>query len=250
MRRLLEADYNRLVVKIVPWLLLGLVYVVMAVTLSVEIDTSLDRDYFFIQTVAECYANISTIIGFTVLFGVYGDEFKSMAMIGVIGRGITREKFVFTKFLDGCLLSLLMVCISAVYILILEAVFGVKLSGLHTKFFICMFIFYYITEIAYVTIASIFYFMSENAAVGLVAYFIFELVVPVTLELMAMFSDKFKSLHVQRYYITGMGASAYSDFILGDPLNALLTIVPGVAIYIGGSLLITMLIFRHKELEF
>ena len=75
MRRLLEADYNRLVVKIVPWLLLGLVYVVMAVTLSTEIDTSLDRDYFFIQTVAESYANISTIIGFTVLFGVYGDEF-------------------------------------------------------------------------------------------------------------------------------------------------------------------------------
>ena len=233
-----------------PWLLMAAVFVYIAVSLYIGSDVEIEGNYFFIKTVAESYATISTMIGFTVLFGVYGDEFKSMAMICVIGRGITRNKFVLTKFADSCLLSLLMSGVTAVYIVILRIVFGVSLTGSQNIFLVCMFIFNYITEIAYVTIAAIFYFMSENAAVGLVAYFTFEFIVPLTLLLLEMFSKKLESLHLQRFYITGMGASAYSDFILGDTVNALLTIILGVAIYIIGSLLVTMLIFNRKELEF
>ena len=47
------------------------------------------------------------VFSLVVFLGVYADEFKSMTMIGVIGRGFSREKMVIVKFIDSLLLLIL-----------------------------------------------------------------------------------------------------------------------------------------------
>ena len=250
MRRLLEADMKRIMTKIIPWLLLLVVWIFLGVRLAVGIGDSIDRNFFFLRTVGSALAFMDLVIGFSALLGVYGDEFKSMAMIGVIGRGISRDKFVLAKFLDSVLLIVEMLALSVIYILILKAVFGVTYNAVETRYTVCAIVFTLIEEIAYVTIAAIFYFLSENAAIGLFAYLAFELIIPATLNIAIHLSPFLKKLQIERWYVTGMCSSAYSDFILGDVGGAILMMIPAIAVYIAAMLVITMLIFRKKELDF
>lgn len=250
MRRVLEADMKRITAKILPWILVLVAYATLYISLVSGIEESPDRNFYFIKTASERYALVSTIIGFAVLLGVYGDEFKSMVMIGVIGRGISRDKFVFAKFLDIMLLEFIMIFLSAVYVFALKYYFNVTLNAPETKFLICMFVFDYIEELAYVTIAALFYFMSENAAIGMFAYLSFQIIIPVIIQILIFLSPFFAKYKIESYYIYGLTSSAYSDFILGDTLGAFMTLLPAIAIYIVAVLVLTMLVFRKKELEF
>ena len=250
MRKIIEADMRRVMAKFLPWVLIVITYAMMYLLLLADIDSAPDRNFFFLTHVSQSYATVALAIGFAILFGVYGDEFKSMVMIGVIGRGYSRDKFVLAKFMDAVIYEIIMVAISVGYIMILKNIFNITLHGAEIKYFICMFVFEFLMHISYITIASIFYFASENAAVGVFSYLAFELIIPVTLEVIKFFSSTFAKYKVDMYYVEGLGASAYSDLVLGDNLGAIMKILLLIAVYTVGALFVTMLIFRKKELEF
>lgn len=250
MRSLVKADMKRIVVKILPWLLLAAAYAYMAVSVITSIDTSPDRNFAFLQKVLERNSMVTLVIGFAALLGIYGDEFKSMAMITVIGRGLTRAKFVFAKFIDTLILVALMMSITAIYVVILKNVSGVTLNGVETRFLVNMFIFKSIELVIFVTIASIFYFLSENAAVGLFAYLAFMLIIPATLAFAKLLSPWVANHKIDKFYVTGLTGIVSSNLILGDIVGAFLVILPTIAIYIGGALLINILVFSRKELDF
>ena len=249
MRKLFEADLNRIIEKVLPWVLLVGAFVYMAVSIAIEIETSPDRDFFFFSQVVGTFPWVLTIAGFSALLGIYADEFKSMSMITVIGRGISREKFVLTKFLDLCLMVFQMEVLTAIYIMILKGAFGTRLTFVETKYLVLLFVFGYIETVSYVTIAAIFYFLSENAAIGMFAYLTFDVVIPVTLQLVLMLSNVSK-YHPDRYYISGMIDIAFSDFIMGDIPGGMVFTFLALGIYVLCALLITTLIFRKKELNF
>lgn len=249
MRRLLEADLRRVAGKILPWVLIVLSLIWLTISLWLDIDDSADRTYFFLDTVMTKYSFVSLVIGFSALMGIYADEFKSMVMIGVIGHGLSREKFVLAKFVDLCLLTLQMQMLALIYVLILKAAYGIDFSSAQTKFFVLMFVTAYIDTIAFVSIAAIFYFLSENAVIGMVAFLAFELVIPLTLIMFGMFSS-FAVNHLEKYYVSGLLSSAGSDFILGDYTSGILNLLFTIVVYVFGSLALTILIFRRKELEF
>ena len=249
MRRLLEADLKRVLIKILPWILLVLCFIYETVSLVNSLDKSPDRSFAVLTKLVGLHSLSMTIIGFTALLGIYADEFKSMVMIGVIGRGLSRDKFVLGKFLDLCLLTLLMETITIIYIFILKAVFRATFTPLETRFLIISFIVSFLETIAYVTISAVFYFLSENAAVGLFAYLTFQIIIPLSLELILQLTNLAK-YHAERFYVSGMMSVAYSNFIMGDYAGGLGYILLAVLIYILGALGLTMLIFRKKELEF
>ena len=249
MRRLLEGDMRRVVSKILPWILLVAAYIYMVVSISTKIDTSLNRDFFFLEKVELSYQTVLMIIGFAALIGIYADEFKSMSMITVIGRGISREKFVLAKFLDVCILTLQMELLTIVYVMILKVSFGVSFTALETKYLMLTFLMGYIETLSYVVIAAIFYFLSESAAVGMFAYLTFTMIIPVTLALV-MSMTKFAKYHPEQYYVSGMTASAVSGFIMGDFAMGIAYLFLTLVIYVFAAVAITIVIFRKKELNF
>ena len=249
MRRLLEADLKRVLVKILPWVLLAAWFIFEAISIAMNIDKSPDRDFGVLGKLVGLHSFAATIIGFAALLGIYADEFKSMVMIGVIGRGLSRDKFVFGKFLDLCLLTILMELITIAYVFILKAVFGVTFLPIEYRFMFVLFIASFLETIAYVTIAAVFYFISENAAVGLFAYLTFQIIIPLSLELILQLTNLAK-YHAERYYVSGMMSVACSDFIMGDFAGGLGYMLMMILVYIFGALGLTILIFRKKELEF
>ncbi len=81
------------------------------------------------------------------------------------------------------------------------------------------------------------------------AYLTFELMLPLILAFI-MTMNSLGSYHLDRYYLTGMTNYAFSDFILGDFAEGILMIAISLVLYVAGSIALTMLIFRKKELEF
>ncbi len=249
MRRLLEADMKRVVAKVLPWIFLVAACVYVAADLKIGIGSAPDRVFFFLEKIERHNQIVLLIAGFAALIGIYADEFKSMSMITVIGRGISREKFVLAKFLDTCILALQIEILTVVYVMILKAVFGVSLTALETEHLVLVFIMGYIETIASVSVAAIFYFLSENAAIGMFAYIIFDAIIPVTLELVLAMGNVAK-YHPERFFISGMAESAITNFLLGDFALGLLYVLAELAVYVCCAVLITVLIFRKKELNF
>ena len=93
-------------------------------------------------------------------------------------------------------------------------------------------------------IAAIFYFLSESAAVGMFAYLTFTLIIPVTLALV-MSMTKFAKYHPEQYYISGM-----TGFIMGDFVMGMAYLFLSLVIYVFAAVVITIAIFRKKELDF
>jgi ABC-type transport system involved in multi-copper enzyme maturation permease subunit len=139
--------------------------------------------------------------------------------------------------------------VALIYMLILKAAYGIVFSPAQIKFFILMFVTYYVSTVSYVSIAAFFYFLSENAAVGMVAYLAFELIIPFTLIMLDMI-DSLSAFHIDRYYTPTMLSAASSDFILGDSFLATMNLLLVIIVYVLGPVALTILIFRRKELEF
>ena len=249
MRRLLEADLKRVLVKLLPWILLVAWFVFDTVSIATSIGKAPDRSFAVFSKLIGLHSFAMKIIGFAALLGIYADEFKSMVMIGVIGRGLSRDKFVIGKFLDLCVMTVLMEVITIIYILVLKALFGATFAPIETRFLIVSFIIEFLQTIAYVAIAAFFYFLSENAAIGLFAYLTFQIIIPLSLELLLLMTNLGK-YHAERYYVDGMMSVAASDFIMGDFVGGIGYVLVAILIYIIGATGITMLIFRRKELEF
>ena len=218
MRRLLEADMKRVVAKVLPWIFLVAACVYVAADLKIGIGSAPDRVFFFLEKIERHNQIVLLIAGFAALIGIYADEFKSMSMITVIGRGISREKFVLAKFLDTCILALQIEILTVVYVMILKAVFGVSLTALETEHLVLVFIMGYIETIA-------------------------------TLELVLAMGNVAK-YHPERFFISGMAESAITYFLLGDFALGLLYVLAELAVYVCCAVLITVLIFRKKELNF
>ena len=250
MRKVLHADIRRVVTKIWPWILLAVSYLFLVVYVTNDMDDSPDRAFHFIKTVSQGIAAPEIIIGFSLLLGIYGDEFKSMAMITVIGRGINRWKYVLSKFLELVILGLQYYVLTSLLLFVLARLLGLTFTAAETRFLICMIIFTYLEDITYVAIAALFYFLSENAAIGLFAYLAFQMVIPTTLTLAQMFSPVFERYHLLNAYVSGLVSSSSSDYILGDYGGGLVRILLNVILYIGLSFGLTVLVFQKKELEF
>lgn len=249
MRDILRADIYRIWGKRLQWILLALSYVCITVMIAVEIDESPDRAFFFVKRISDGFSLISLVAGFAMLLGVYGDEFKSMVMIGVIGQGKSRTKFVVSKFLDVMILGAQMYIMSGIFVAILSKAFGVVFTGSELKFIWISISFDYLNTLAFVSLASVFYFLSENAAVGLFAFIAFETIIPLTLYFLESMTSLYQ-YHVSEYYMDGLLASACSDYIIGDNFRGTFFLLMGIVIYILCSVLLSIQIFRRKELNF
>ncbi len=249
MRRVLQADFKRLASKILPWVLLICCYLYIWATWEVEMDDAPDLAFTFVKVVESRAHIVSLLVGFTLLLGVYRDEFKSMALIGVIGRGIDRVKFVLAKFLDIVILGGFMFILTGLFIFALTRIYELTFTPAEIRFLWLFFVFDFVELMSYLSLAAIFFFLTENAPLGIFAYLAFDSIVPIILYFMETM-PQFAKYHLQNFYVDGIVSQSFSNFIMRDYLLGFLLILISIVVYIGGSLFITILIFRKKELEF
>ena len=181
------------------------------------------------------------LISMPVLLCVYGDEFKAGSMQIAIGRGVSRTKIIFAKFLDCVILSLMLAILLAIVIYIKNLATGLAISDKQNLMLMVYILFAVIKACGYYAIAAFFMMMNYSIASGMIIDLF-----------MLLFFDKIlkilsSKLKIGLYDITlsGMMDDAYQALVGGDFPSML---VPALILIIV-VVVATAVMFRRKELE-
>ena len=249
MRDLLKGDIRRILRKKIFAIFFVLMLLCDIGVCVFTYNKRLHTGFAFVHDQVAVIPAIFFVFTLVVFLGVYADEFKSMTMIGVIGHGLSRKKLVIAKFIDSVLLLVIQTGGFALVLFL-----GIRLSPLNLTADEMRFLFIKILIetfliIGYMTMAAFMLYLTNNVAVSVFSLMGLYFLVNFGLQI-ANLSPMLRVLHLDRYYLAGLGGSAFTDLIIGNTGAAAATLLVGGVIYIGGALVITTLYFTKKELDF
>ena len=189
------------------------------------------------------------IIGIAVFIAVYSDDFRSMIIISIIGRGTSRLKIIIAKFINSVTITIILYALFALEVCAMTSVMGIELLP-DERLALCLGVFrgIYLT-IGYVTMASIVIYATGNNAFSVFMLVMFYLIIPNVLPL-ASNLPVVKNIHIERYDYSGLCSNGISDIILGMKPQGVLILISAFIIYVGASLAIVFKVFNKKELDF
>ena len=108
------------------------------------------------------------LISIPVLLCVYGDEFKAGSMQIAIGRGVSRTKIIFAKFLDCVILSLVAALLLSGVIYIKNIATGLAISDKQNTMLFVYILLTVVKACGYYAIAAFFMMMNFSIASGMI----------------------------------------------------------------------------------
>ena len=189
------------------------------------------------------------IIGIAVFLAVYADDFKSMTIISIIGRGNSRLKIIIAKFINSIIITLMLYAVYALEVFVMTKAMGIALLP-DERLALCLGVLsgIYVT-IGYVTMAAIVIYASGNIAFSVFMLVMFYLIIPNVLPLTSML-PVVKSIHLERYDYSGLCSNGLANIILGMTSRGVAILIFSFILYVGASLAIIYAVFNKKELDF
>lgn len=186
------------------------------------------------------------LIGMALFAGIYVDEFRAGSMKPVIGRGVSRTKVIAAKIIDSTIMTAIVYLVFLLFALIMGLVSGAGMSGQEIKL-MCLFVMsgaYMIMCCA--PIAAVVLYLTDNSAFATFFMLLLTVILPFAMDLSKSLV-LFHNLRIADYYIDGFAGRAVTDMMLTG--GGFMTLVLGAALYIGAAFLVSLLVFRKKELD-
>lgn len=191
----------------------------------------------------------ATIIGIAIFLAVYADDFKSMTIISIIGRGNSRWRIIVAKFINSVIITFMLYAIFTLEVSVITRAMNIDLlPDERTALYLGLFKGVYVT-IAYVTLAAIVIYATGNIAFSVFMLLMFYQVIPNVLPLSSML-PVVKDMHIERYDLNGLCTNGLTDIILGMTSRGVAILIFSFILYVGASLAIIYAIFNKKELDF
>ena len=249
MKRYIVSDLKRIAKRVPRWILAGLTLIVPVVICLVIMLTAKE------PTTGSSYATIAkTALSLCImLFGlyeivyVYGDDFKAKSMQIAIGSGISRPRVVTSKWLlvmilvaaDTFVLTILLTIVGAIFSagFAMTDFAGMLYCGSGT----------WLMTVAIIGLASIVMFAAQAIGLGVLLYLAVQCgLIEQILDLITSIA-KLEKLHLSSYELYSMCELFEARLELGNIHFASLI---GIIIYMAASFLLSITVFKHKELEF
>ena len=194
------------------------------------------------------FDSLKLALSIVIFLALFADDFKAMSMTQMIGYGMSRKKYVISKFIDSVILVLIFYVVLIPVIFLMFAAFGQPLTGEYALYVLLKILFGILKTIANLTISALVFYITNNMPLGIFTVLILQ-IIPVGLLLMAG-SPFMKVFHLDRYYMDGMFNLAHTNFALGLVPEGILWTFLCIFIYIGCILAGTIFFFERKELDF
>lgn len=249
MRKLLTADFRRIMRKRSFWVAVILAFAATVFAAFDGIDGAPQRGLKFTTSIMSVTGFAEILFGLVVLLSVFGDEFRSMTLISVIGRGVSRWKFILAKFLDTLFLLGQMFLLFGLGVALMRLALGVSLTPAETRAIVSTIINSLFMSVAVVTISALFFYLTGSTPFGVFMFLTFEVILPMVITF-AEFLPQVARYHPGRWYIFGFGSWAAADFTYGSTAAGIGVLALGTVLYIGSALALTWVVFRKKELDF
>lgn len=250
MKNLIKGDIRRIVCKKSLWVAFIAAVVVNVLMIVFYLSSMKNSSFNYMLGNLDGVGDIGgMVIGIAVFLAVYTDDFKSMTLISIIGRGNSRLRIVIAKFINSVIITLILYSIFALQVLVMTKATGMELMP-DEKLALCLGLFrgIYIT-IGYVTMAAIVIYATGNNAFSIFMLVMFYLIIPSILPF-ASNLPVLKNIHLERYDYSGMCSNGLSNIILGMTSRGVAILTLSFIIYVGASLAIIFRVFNKKELDF
>lgn len=208
-------------------------------------------------TAAAYVAKTTTFLSFFLLFvgllvflSVYYDDFKSKSMQIAIGYGMSRYKVVLSKVMDSILLLFVTVFCIGIIILIIPAILGLSLSGAQIVELVASIIVEVLRAIGYICISAIPVFYTQNAVNGTIFFVLLSSKTIMILLTMILGQDILVNTvgDLMQYLYTSMLYNTRNMFVQEGTVS--ITLFGALTLYIVLPVILSILSFRKKELEF
>lgn len=189
-------------------------------------------------------------VGLIVFLSVYYDDFKSKSMQIAIGYGMPRYKVVLSKVVESFILLLAIIFVIGIAMLIIPAILGMTLSRAQVAELIASVIVEALRAIGYICISTIPVFYTQNAVNGTILFVLLSSKTVMILLSMMLGQDILVNIvgDLTQYLYTSMLYSTRNMFVQTGTVNVLLFVA--LALYIVLPVILSVLGFRKKELEF
>lgn len=190
------------------------------------------------------------LIGLSLFLSVYYDDFKSKSMQTAIGYGIPRYKVVLAKFIESAVLfAVIALCISAI-VLTAPAAMNLSLTSTQTAELVSGVIAETLRALGYISLSAVPVFYTQNAVSGTICAVLLSSKAVLLFSSIVLGQDFIvNSLgDLTKYLFTVQLYSAQSAFVQSGTFS--LSLIPTVAVYILFPVLLSVLCFNKKELEF
>ena len=250
MKNMIRADIRRIMCKKSFWVVFAIAILTDIALVMFHLYSKKYSSFSFMTGNTSAICNFcGMLIGIAVFLAVYADDFKSMTLISVIGRGNSRLRIILAKFINSVIITVVLFAIMALNIFILSKAMGISMLPDERLCVILVIIYGTYVTIAIVTIGAIVIYASSNIPFSLFMIVMLYFVIPVALRFSSTVSF-LEGLHLERYDMNGLALSGFSDIILGMVPSGIATLIGTFVIYVGGALAIIYAVFRKRELDF
>ena len=237
MRKLIRADITRILRKPTFYILIVLSLILLAVrpagkTAALQIDG--------IKT----FIDITPLlfVGIPAFLAIYADELRSGKMIDVLGRGMSRKKILIAKLLDFLIILIMYFAVAYGIMLLMNAFANVGVTPKQNLNLLLYCVFAMIKIFGFFALASLAVFASWNAAGGMI---ILILIGTLSSLILKLIQDNL-TLPVFDVSYVGLLESSFASFAAGQ---FGWQIIPALLVYLGGVIIISIVIFNRKEID-
>lgn len=245
----IRADLHRILRRVPRIVVLVLLYLIAVVATLNTVVSNNENSIGFMAGVPGAFSLVGAFFGLVEIVGVFADDFRAKTMQVAIGLGVSRPLVVLAKALEYALLALLDSFVLMLLLLAGGTAAGITLSGDDIYQLAIQAIFAVINVLipALFTMIPIFYLQGT----GLAALIFLVLYIDPAAQILSLFfstNEIVINLHLNEIPFSAILGAATTRLTLHTnfPLGQIL----GLAAYIIVGYVVTVLVFRNRELEF
>lgn len=197
----------------------------------------------YIEITMQMLGFIPLITGMFVFNNIYNDNFSSNVVNGIIGSGVKRKNIVIYNFISTILFSFIIFLFYTLVFFAFGKIYGFSFSTTIIKDLLTKTMAYFLSVIGYVSMASIILYFSKKVIYGTTLYiFLASGIISMLVNLILSLKFVVSTFGVLgRYLFT----SLINSIVGGNYKNLV-----GIFIYITISIIISIIVFSKKDLEF
>ena len=241
------ADLKRITRRI-PVLVCTVLIIAMLVFLFLSSYYTQDWNSIDFGRILQVFLDYAPIfVGLFVFISVFADDFKAKTMQMAIGTGCSRKAVVLAKFLELCAVTVIVLLILGVVTVIMGFVLDARLIASQYLDFLKAFLEAGTNIIGFSSISMILAFFTQSAGGATLFYLALS-----TGILRQLFDLLFHLKYIEGLHLDQMQFNALSEKAFARLANDVFDVRSflGIAVIIVGAVLITMFVFRKRELEF
>ena len=189
------------------------------------------------------------VIGPTIFIALFSDDFRYKSIQQVIGRGLSRTKYVIAKFIECILINVFyMILIFGAYFLATKA-FGIVIDKEEMTMITTSCLQGVIMTVGYISIAMILVFAWQNITLGLWIFFALAAgIVSTAVTLIFTFDFLPKAMQKLSNYLFSSMVNGFITALIEGKFDIM--IIPAVLIYLVLPVIISCALFKTVELDF